>query len=183
MRYQAAPQPVDPARRAAATSGNSTTGDASISSGGPCGTIGRVTRWVCPNCEREFASANQAHVCVPGITVSELLRRHPSWVSEIYQAVIEHLTTLGPVHEDAVNVGIFLKSDRKIASFRPRVRSVLLSLFLPYELTDSRIARALPVASGRIAHMINLKSADQVDDQLRVWLSEAYDFNTDENGS
>jgi hypothetical protein len=183
VRYQAAPQPVDPARRAAATSGNSTTGDASISSGGPSGTIGRVTRWVCPNCEREFASANQAHVCVPGITVSELLRRHPSWVSEIYQAVIEHLTTLGPVHEDAVNVGIFLKSDRKIASFRPRVRSVLLSLFLPYELTDSRIARALPVASGRIAHMINITSADQVDDQLRVWLSEAYDFNTDENGS
>ena len=183
MRYQAAPQPVDPARRAAATSGNSTTGDASISSDGPCGTIGGVTRWVCPNCEREFASANQAHVCVPGITVSELLRRHPSWVSEIYQAVIEHLTTLGPVHEDAVNVGIFLKSDRKIASFRPRVRSVLLSLFLPYELTDSRIARGLPVASGRIAHMINITSADQVDDQLRVWLSEAYDFNTDENGS
>jgi Domain of unknown function (DUF5655) len=142
-----------------------------------------MTRWVCPNCEREFASANQAHVCVPGITVSELLRRHPSWVSEIYNAVIEHLTTLGPVHEDAVNVGIFLKSDRKIASFRPRVRSVLLSFFLPYELTNPRIARALPVAAGRIAHMINLTSADQVDDQLREWLSEAYDFNSEENGS
>jgi hypothetical protein len=134
---------------------------------------------VCPNCEREFASANQAHVCVPGITVSELLRRHHGWMSEIYNAVIEHLTTLGPVHEDAVNVGVFLKSDRKIASFRPRVRSVQLSLFLPYELTDPRIARTLPVASGRVAHMINLTSADQVDHQLRGWLSEAYDFNTD----
>jgi Domain of unknown function (DUF5655) len=107
------------------------------------------------------------------------LARHPRWVREIYDAVIEHLTTLGPVHEDAVNVGIFLKSDRKIASFRPRVRSVLLSFFLPYELTDPRITRALPVARGRIAHMINLISTDQVDDQLREWLSEAYDFNTD----
>jgi len=28
---------------------------------------------------------------------------------------MEHLISLGPVHEDAVNVGIFLKSDRKIA--------------------------------------------------------------------
>ena len=133
---------------------------------------------MCPNCEREFASANQAHVCVPGITVDDLLTRHPRWVSEIYGAIIRHLKTLGPVHEDAVNVGIFLKSDRKIASFRPRVRSVLLSFFLPYELTDPRIARALPVAAGRIAHMINLTSADQVDDQLREWLTEAYDFNT-----
>ena len=143
----------------------------------------RVTRWVCPNCEREFASANQAHVCVPGITVSDLLARHPHWVSEIYRAVIDHLSSLGPVHEDAVNVGIFLKSDRKIAEFRPRVRSVLLSLYLPYELDDARSARVLPAAADRLVHMINLTSADQVDDQLCEWLTEAYDFNTSPNGS
>jgi Domain of unknown function (DUF5655) len=138
-----------------------------------------VGRWVCPNCEREFASANQAHVCVPGITLDQLLARHPRWVREIYDAVIAHLRTIGPVHEDAVNVGVFLKSDRKIAEFRPRVRSVLLSLYLPYELNDPRFTRTLPVAADRIVHMINLTNVDQVDDQLREWLSEAYDFNTD----
>jgi hypothetical protein len=138
----------------------------------------RVKRWVCPNCEREFASANQAHVCVPGISVSDLLARHPGWVSEIYGAVIEHLSSLGPIHEDAVNVGIFLKSDRKIAEFRPRVRSVLLSVYLPYELIDARIARTLPAAEGRVIHLIKLTSADQVDDQLREWLTAAFDFNT-----
>jgi len=100
-------------------------------------------------------------------------------VSEIYVAVMEHLSSLGPLHEDAVNVGIFLKSDRKIAEFRPRVRSVLLSLYLPYELNDVRIARTLPAAADRIVHMINLTSSDQIDDQLREWLTEAYDFNTD----
>ena len=136
-------------------------------------------RWVCPNCEREFASANQAHVCVPGITVDQLLARHPRWVREIYAAVITHLKTIGPIHEDAINVGIFLKSDRKIAEFRPRVRSVLLSLYLPYEVGDPRFARILPVAADRIVHVIKLTNADQVDDQLREWLSEAYDFNTD----
>ena len=92
---------------------------------------------------------------------------------------MDHLSSLGTLHEDAVNVGIFLKSDRKIAEFRPRVRSVLLSLYWPYALTDARFARTLPVAADRAVHMINLTSADQVDDQLREWLSEAYDFNTD----
>jgi Domain of unknown function (DUF5655) len=137
-----------------------------------------VTRWVCPNCEREFASANQAHVCIPGIAVRDLLGRHPRWVSEIYAAVIEHLSSLGLVHEDAVNVGIFLKSDRKFAEFRPRVRSVQLALYLPYELSDVRVARTLP-AADRVIHLIKLSSAAQVDDQLREWLTEAYDFNTD----
>jgi len=91
----------------------------------------------------------------------------------------QHLSSLGPIHEDAVNVGIFVKSDRKLAEFRPRVRSVQLSLYLPYELSDARIARTLPAAADRVVHMINLTSVDQVDDQLRDWLTEAYDFNTD----
>jgi Domain of unknown function (DUF5655) len=127
----------------------------------------------------KFASVNQAHVCIPGITVDDLLARHPRWVREIYVVVIDHLNSLGPLHEDAVNVGIFLKSDRKLAEFRPRVRSVLLSLYLPYELTDRRIARTLPTAADRVVAMIKLTGADQVDDQLREWLTEAYDFNTD----
>jgi hypothetical protein len=169
---------------ATATSGNSTTRlGRPIIGGWAYGTIGHVTRWVCPNCEREFASGNQAHVCVPGITVSDLLSRHPAWVSEIYSALITHLASLGPVHEDAVNIGIFLKSDRKIAEFRPRVRSVLLSIYLPYEVSDARISRVLPAAADRVVHLITLTSADQVDDQLREWLIEAYDFNSDENGS
>jgi hypothetical protein len=107
------------------------------------------------------------------------LARHPPWVSEIYAAVIEHLSNLGPVHEDAVNVGIFLKSDRKIAEFRPRVRSVRLSLYLPYEMSDLRIARTLPAAADRIVHLFKLTSPAQIDDQLREWLAEAYNFNTD----
>ena len=137
-----------------------------------------MTRWVCPNCDREFASVNQAHVCIPGITVHDLLGRHQRWVAEIYAAIIEHLSSLGPVHEDAVNVGIFLKSDRKFAEFRPRVRSVQLALYLPYEFSDARIARTVP-AADRVIHLINLTSAAQVDDQLREWLSAAFDFNTD----
>ena len=90
-----------------------------------------MARWTCPDCEREFGARNQAHVCSPGISVEELLGRHPDWVGEIYEAVMKPLRGLGPVHEDAVNVGIFLKSDRKLAEFRPRVRSVLLHIALP----------------------------------------------------
>ncbi len=59
------------------------------------------------------------------------------------------------------------------------MRSVLLSLYLPYELSDPRIARVLPASGERLVSMINLTNIDQVDDQLRQWLSEAYDFNTD----
>jgi hypothetical protein len=97
--------------------------------------LGDVTHWACPRCGREFESANQAHTCVLGIAVDELLARHPAWVADIYTVIIDLLGKLGPIYEDAVNVGVFLKSDRKIAGVRPRVRSVQLLLHLRSGLT------------------------------------------------
>ena len=137
-----------------------------------------MARWICPQCDREFAS-RQSHVCVPGITVAELLDRHPAWMGAAYAVIIDHLRALGPIHEDAVSVGIFLKSDRKVAEFRPRARTVLLWFFLPHPLEDPRLGRVERVAAGRYGMTLSLSSAGQVDDQLLEWLAEAYDTNTD----
>jgi hypothetical protein len=139
----------------------------------------RVPRWVCPRCDREFGRAGQSHVCVPGITPEELLSRHPGWVGEIYAAVIEHLRSLGPIHEDAVNVGIFLLSDHKLAEFRPRVRSVQLALCLPDRIESPRVSRIMRSGTDRFWHLIKLTGASQVDGELREWLDEAYLSNTE----
>ena len=137
-----------------------------------------MARWTCPNCEREFGRIRQAHVCAPGITVDDLLSRHPSWVAEVYTAVIAALSAAGPVHEDAVEVGIFLKSDRTIAQFRPQVRSVQLWIFLPERREDEHVSRIVLTGADRYVHLVKLSSAVDVDDQLRAWLTESYDANT-----
>jgi hypothetical protein len=138
-----------------------------------------MPRWTCPRCDRQFERANQAHDCAPGITVAELLSRHPAWVSEIYDRIISHLSSLGPIHEDAVDVGIFLKSDRKIAEFRPLVRSANLYLFLPDARDDPRSVRSVRTSADRFVHMIKLTSAAEVDAGMLSWLTESYDLNTD----
>jgi Domain of unknown function (DUF5655) len=111
--------------------------------------------------------------------VAELLSRHPAWVSEIYDRIISHLSSLGPIHEDAVDVGIFLKSDRKIAEFRPLVRSANLYLFLPDARDDPRSVRSVRTSADRFVHMIKLTSAAEVDAGMLSWLTESYDLNTD----
>ena len=138
-----------------------------------------MARWICPNCEREFGRVRQAHVCAPGVTVEELLSRHPRWVSDVYAAVIEVLQAAGPVHEDAVDVGIFLKGDRTVAQFRPQVRSVQLWIFLPDERQDERVSRIVATGADRYVHLVKLTDPGDVDDQLRAWLTESYDANTD----
>ena len=136
-------------------------------------------RWVCPTCEREFGVPGQSHDCRPGLSVATLLDRHPPWVAAVYAAVLGHLHGIGPVHEDAVDVGIFLKSDRKLAEFRPLVHSARLGVYLPRRVTDERFRRVVAVGAGRYAHVIALTRSDQVDVQVRDWLSEAYLTSTD----
>lgn len=111
--------------------------------------------------------------------MAELLGRHPPWVAAIYAEIAAGVRALGPFHEDAVNVGIFLKSDRTFAEYRPKVRSAQLWLLLPESLNHERVTRVIPVAADRYAAVLNLTQPDQVDEELIDWLAEAYDFATD----
>ncbi len=137
-----------------------------------------MDRWTCPACEREFARGHQAHTCVPGGTVDESFAGRSPVQREIYEAIMAHLATLGPVHADAVRVGVFLKSDRKFAEARPRARGLSLGLFLPRPVRSPRITRALTPIGDRVVHFLTLTRVEDVDDELREWLSLAYDVAT-----
>jgi hypothetical protein len=133
-----------------------------------------MSRWTCPRCDREFAKANQAHVCVPGNTVDRTFSGRQPVQREIYGVIIEHLRTLGPVHEDAVQVGVFLKRESKLAEVRPMARSLSLNLVLPRHLTSPRVLRQMPISAGRVWHVVRLTSVAEVDDEVLDWLTEAY---------
>jgi len=138
-----------------------------------------VSRWTCPACEREFARPHQSHLCVPGCSLDQCFAGKPPVQRPIYDALLAHLETLGPIHADAVQVGVFLKSERKLAEVRPKARCLLLALVLPRAIEEPRIARRIRISADRIVHVIKLTTLDNVDDQLRAWLTEAYDAATD----
>ena len=133
-----------------------------------------MARWTCPRCDREFGRARQGHTCVPGCTVNETFAGHSPAQRAVYDAIIGHVRSLGPVHEDAVGVGVFLKRDRKLAEVRPRSRDVSLALYLPRTVHDPRIARVLGPGSPRVVHVLLLRAATEVNAQLRDWLTEAF---------
>ena len=138
-----------------------------------------MARWICPRCDREFGRTRQAHICVPGCTVEQCFAGRPPVQREIYDRLIEHVVSLGDVHIDAVVVGVFVKSDRTVAEIRPKARSLELWLNLPHALDHPRVSRALKASQGRIASLVKLVIAADVDDQVREWLTDAYDEATD----
>jgi hypothetical protein len=136
--------------------------------------MGVVERWVCPSCERQFGRRNQSHECAPAMSLEEYFSTGPEREQPIFEAVLAHLDTVGPVHVEPVSVGIFIKKGRTFAELRPKQKWVALSFVLDRVVDHPKIARKLSSSGRRTYHVVNLRGPDDVDDDVRGWLTESY---------
>jgi Domain of unknown function (DUF5655) len=133
------------------------------------------TPWVCPHCGRHFARRGQGHECVPAMTLAEYFSTGPAFERPVFDAVIAHLETIGPVHVEPVSVGIFLKRVGTIAELRPMRRWVGVSFTLQRVVRHPLIVRQPILNHGRrYFHVVNMSSPGELDDEIRGWLTEAY---------
>jgi hypothetical protein len=133
-----------------------------------------VSGWICPECGRRFGRVRQSHECAPALSLEEYFATGPPFERPIFEAVMAHLGTLGPVHVEPVSVGIFLKRSATFAELRPMRRWVALSFTLRRPVAHRTIRRAVQPAGGRYFHVANLAGVADFDDQLAGWLTEAY---------
>jgi hypothetical protein len=133
-----------------------------------------VTAWTCPKCGRQFGRTKQSHECAPAMSVEEYFSTGPPHERPVFEAVMSHLESVGPVHVEPVSVGIFLKRARTFAELRPMQQWVALSFSLPRRVSHPRITRKVVSYHGRYYHIANLRGPDDIDDRIRDWLTEAY---------
>jgi hypothetical protein len=133
-----------------------------------------MARWVCPECGRQFGRTRQGHECSPAMSVDEYFATGPAHERPVFDAVMAGLADVGPIHVEPVSVGIFLKRSRTFAELRPMTRWVAVSFALERTITSTRIARKV-IDTGRTKyHVVNVRTPDEVDDELLAWLTEAY---------
>lgn len=130
--------------------------------------------WKCPHCHRHFRRTGQRHECAPALSLEEYFATGPPWERPIFEAVMAHLKTLGPVHVEPVSVGIFIKKSGSFVELRPMARWVALSFSLPRRVTDPRITRKPIAYGGLIYHVVNLRGPQDVDEAVLSWLTESY---------
>jgi hypothetical protein len=108
------------------------------------------------------------------MSLEEYFSTGPAHERPIFEAVMRHADTLGPVHVEPVSVGIFLKRAQTFAQLRPMQRWVALSFSLPRTVRHPTITRKVVLYHGRHYHVANLRSPEDFDDDLRDWITEAY---------
>jgi uncharacterized protein DUF5655 len=133
-----------------------------------------VVGWRCPECNRQFRRAGQSHECAPAMSLEEYFSTGPEHERPVFEAVIRHLETVGPVHVEPVSVGIFLKKAQTFAQLRPMQRWVALSFALPRRVSHPTITRKVMQYHGRYYHFAYLRTPEDFDDRLGDWLTEAY---------
>jgi hypothetical protein len=88
--------------------------------------------------------------------VDDTFAGRPANERAVYDVIVDHLATLGDVHVDAVQVGVFLKRSRKFAEVRPMRDRVSLDLVLPRTVDDPRVTKTIAISADRIVHVIRL---------------------------
>jgi len=133
-----------------------------------------VKGWTCPECGRQFGRRNQSHECAPALSLDEYFATSHQRERPIFEAVVDHLESVGPLHVEAVQVGILFKRQRTFAELRPRRDRVVLSVLLSRPLQHARIVKTWPGSGQRMAYFVDLRTPDEVDEEVRDWLTEAY---------
>jgi len=108
------------------------------------------------------------------MSLEEYFSTGPAHERPVFDAVMRHLDTVGPVHVEPVSVGIFLKRARTFAELRPMRGWVALSFSLPRVVRHRTITRRVQPYHGRYFHVANVGSPADLDDELLGWLTEAY---------
>lgn len=130
--------------------------------------------WDCPECGRRFGRRGQSHECAPALSIEEYFATGPAHERPIFEAVLAFIESLGPVHVEPVQVGIFLKKTGSFVELRTKQRWVALSFPLGRRLDHPRISRKPMAVGQRWYHVVNLSTPVDLDDTVKAWLAESY---------
>ena len=108
------------------------------------------------------------------MTLDEYFATGPAHEQPIAEAVLAHLRSLSAVTIEPVSVGILVKRSRTFVELRPMARWEAVWFVLPRRIEHERIARTMRATGSRIAHAVNARTPEDIDDVVRDWITEAY---------
>jgi hypothetical protein len=131
--------------------------------------------WQCPRCSRTFANSNQSHTCAPLGDVDKHFVGKSPVVRAIFDEVLATVRTFGPVDVLAERTRIALHVRMSFAAIVPRKTWLDGHLVLARRIDSSRFRRIETFSSRNVLHVFRLFSPEEVDEEFRQWLAEAYD--------
>ena len=112
----------------------------------------------------------------PAPTVGSHFTKSAHSVRATYRALLDASRALGPVREEAKKTSIHLVNETAFAGIATRKEVLILTLKAERAVKNPRVHRAQQASANRWHLEIRLATPADVDNELRTWLSDAYDL-------
>lgn len=129
--------------------------------------------WTCPECDRKFRNENQAHSCSV-VAVESHLEKKPPEVRMAYEKLIREVKKFGDVTITAVQNGILVSSESNFFSLKPKAKYLEVEFLLDEERDEFPVHKIFRLSKKRIAHYIEIGSADEVDKHMLSFIHRAF---------
>jgi Domain of unknown function (DUF5655) len=135
---------------------------------------GAAPMWRCPRCGRSFANPNQTHTCAELGSVDSHFAGADAAVRQVFDAIVASTTALGPFEILAEKTRIAFHARMSFAAFTVRRHWLDGHVVLARKVSSPRFRRVEVYSRANVLHAFRLERPDEVDDEVRAWLAEAY---------
>jgi len=132
------------------------------------------TLWRCAKCRREFANRNQTHTCAGLHDLEHHFNGKPPEIRRLFDRVRSMVESIGPVRALPEKTRIAFQVRMSFAQITPRRRWLDGHVVLARRLESPRFRKVETFSPRNHLHTFRIERADEIDDELRAWLMEAY---------
>jgi hypothetical protein len=131
--------------------------------------------WVCPRCQRTFASEGQFH-SHDVVDVDRHFTGRPAQLRAAFDALVAALPA--DVDIDGLKTVIVLAARTTFCYVVVQRDRLSIGVFLDRALVSPRVTKIDHVSSGKVASMVEVREPGEIDDELCGWLTGAYDLRS-----
>jgi hypothetical protein len=130
--------------------------------------------WICPKCGARLVSRNLWHSC-GRFTLEDLLAKSNPDVRILAKRFVKMLESLGDVQVIPQKTRLVCVARVRFAGLYPRKDGFRVGFALRRRLRSRRVVKTADYGPRWRGHFVDVRTAGDLDDELRAWLREAHD--------
>jgi Domain of unknown function (DUF5655) len=133
--------------------------------------------WRCPKCGERFVTRNLWHSCGK-FSLTELLSRSEPEVTVLFKKFSKMVRACGRVKTIPQKTRVAFQVRMRFAACYPRKRYLRCTVVLERRLDSPRFARITEFSPQVVLHEFDVRSKDDLNEEVQSWLRESYEVGT-----
>lgn len=136
--------------------------------------------WTCTKCKREFKIRNQSHSC-GNFSIEKVFEKYPAEIFHLFEIIHNLVNTFGKMKINPVINGVMFSVNSTFLALKPHSKYLSVEFACGNAHNEFPVEKCVQVSKTEFAHILRVENELEIDNQLIVWLKEAYHFNCTKN--